>query len=111
VKPEFYNTAGMKVRHPNVVRAILKLDEGALDHPLEHQQFQNLRMGCLAHAWHLKRYAGETRAPSPNPDPRWDLVDTTKFVVTYRELSGKWAVPGVGYGERIEALAVTFSGR
>lgn len=104
VRPEFYNTAGIKVRWPNVVREILGVEPGASDHPLEHQQFQNLRMGVLAHAWHVRRYAGESRPPSPNPDPRWDLVAVSTPAVAWRDLSGRWAVPGVGYGERIEEL-------
>ncbi|MGH9251233.1 MAG: hypothetical protein ACRD0W_17170 [Acidimicrobiales bacterium] len=98
----FCNTAGMKVRDTAVVKSILGTQDD--NHPLCHQIFQNWRMGCLAHAWHARRYAGETRAPSPNPDPRWDLVDMSRPAPTWADLSGRWAVPGVGYGERIEEL-------
>jgi hypothetical protein len=38
-------------------------------------------------------------------DPRFDLVNPKGTAVILSDLDGRWAVPGIGYGERIETIA------
>lgn len=84
VKPEQCNFAGI----------------GATNGGAAGASFENVRMGIRAQVQHLKAYA--SRAPLVNEciDPRFNLVERgCAPLVT--DLNGKWAVPGVGYGESI----------
>ncbi|MCL1847416.1 MAG: N-acetylmuramoyl-L-alanine amidase [Coriobacteriia bacterium] len=69
--------------------------------------FSSVREGVRAHVQHLKAYAvpGLKASDLKNPlvDPRFDLV-TKGSATTLEALNGKWAVPGVGYGERISSM-------
>jgi len=38
-------------------------------------------------------------------DPRFDLVDPHGVASVLSDLDGRWAVPGIGYGESIETIA------
>jgi N-acetylmuramoyl-L-alanine amidase len=100
VKPWFYNTAGIKVRHVNLAMHLLDTADG--DHPLVHQMFPNWRVGANAHAQHLVRYTGGT-VPGLIVDPRYTLIGSS-FVTTWAELGGRWA-PSPTYGQEIEQIA------
>ena len=100
VKPWFYNTAGIKVRHVNDVLAILGSDDG--DHPLVHQQFPNWQVGAAAHAQHLRAYCN-LPVDGPIVDPRYIYVIGRHQAVTWADLGGKWA-PAADYGQRIEDI-------
>lgn len=99
VKPWFYNTAGIKVRHVSSVMGLLGTTNE--DHPLVHQQFSNWTVGAVAHAQHLVAYTGGT-ATGLIVDPRYTLV-VPPFVETWAGLGGRWA-PSPTYGLELEAL-------
>lgn len=99
----FYNTAGLKLRHP-------RADLGTSGEvTLAHSQFTSWRHGAEAHAQHLLAYAGVLDMTDESylvVDPRaWIVAAKGYRAETFEELSGKWAVPGEGYGERIVELA------
>lgn len=75
--------------------------------------FASWRSGILAYFVHLAAWAGGVAAvPDIAPyystaiDPRIHLVESVRAVkgaaATWRDLGGRWAVPGVGYGDAIE---------
>lgn len=113
VRPEFYNTAGIKVRYQNL--AFTEYGSGAQqpllgDQPLAHQMFPNWYTGARAHAQHLCAYAGV-------PVPEWELVDPRYQYIygqvalgTFEELGGvgRWA-PNPLYGMEIVKLALELS--
>lgn len=98
VKPEFYNTCGLKVRTLGLFPGI---DDG--DMPLAHQRFPNWLCGALAHAQHLAAYAGAV-VGTLIVDPRYELVVGKYRLETFEELSGKWA-PSATYGTELVAIA------
>lgn len=69
--------------------------------------FEDMRTGILAVVQHLKCYASEEAMANDLVDPRYS--DTLRAKAVYVEQLGKgdnpngvgWAVPGVGYGQRI----------
>ena len=98
VKPKFYNTAGIKVRHNDLFPGIT--DD---DHPLAHQMFPNWEVGAAAHAQHVRAYAGCPITGELILDPRYVWV-IGKFTLTdWSQLGGKWA-PSSTYGVEIEQL-------
>jgi len=99
VKPWFYNTAGIKCRHHLDSVALIPSTDG--EHPLAHQQFPSWEVGALAHAQHLRAYCNVPVADLV-VDPRYSFVIGRHQAVRWADLSGKWAVPGVGYGEHLE---------
>lgn len=89
VKPEQHNYAGI----------------GATGGGVSGASFASIEEGVQAHIQHLYAYATKDAIPSGEKtiDPRFKLV--TRGVATVWEgLNGKWAVPGVGYGEEIIAI-------
>lgn len=70
-------------------------------HRMSHATFATWHQGARAQAQHLRVYCGHRIPVHAIADPRYDVVDPPS-VVHWRELSGRWAVPGEGYGERIE---------
>jgi len=100
VKPWFYNTAGIKVRHVADVMALLGTGDG--DHPLVHQQFPGWRVGAVAHAQHLRAYCN-TPVDGMIVDPRYQFVIGRHEAKTWADLGGKWA-PSPSYGTEIEAI-------
>ncbi len=64
--------------------------------------FQNPREGVTAHIQHLYAYA--SKAPLPEGEvlvnPRFYLV-TRGIAPHWEDLNGRWAVPGVNYGQEI----------
>lgn len=56
VRPEFFNTCGLKIRYNHLFPGIT---DG--DRPLAHQMFPNWDTGALAQAEHLRAYTGWPR--------------------------------------------------
>ena len=65
--------------------------------------FASVREGLRAQVQHLKAYA--TTEPLINPciDPRFSFVPRGCAPKT-TDLNGRWAVPGIGYGESLNAI-------
>lgn len=67
--------------------------------------FPTVKAGVEAHIQHLFAYASKDPIPSGRIlyDPRFGLVSrgSAKYI---EDLNGKWAVPGIGYGEKILSL-------
>ncbi len=100
VKPEFYNTAGIKIRHNALFPGTT---DG--DRPLAHQMFPNWAVGADAHVQHLRAYAGwPVDADILISDPRYVYVIGRHKVENWSELGGKWA-PAPSYGPELEAIA------
>lgn len=78
---------------------------GATGNKEEGAGFKNPTIGARSQIQHLLAYS-TTRLPvDPIVDPRYNILSKTpsKYgqIKTWQGLSGTWAVPGVGYGERI----------
>jgi len=97
VTARWYNTAGIKVRHLDLVPGVT---DG--DRPLAHQMFPNWEVGAVAHVQHLCAYAGR-EIDDLIVDPRYVWVMGQHLVQTWAELGGKWA-PSPTYGEEIETI-------
>ncbi len=66
--------------------------------------FATPRLGVKAHIQHLLAYASTEKPDDNIVDPRYDLVRNSygeKTLTQWQELNGRWAVPGVGYGQSI----------
>ncbi len=96
VKPEHYNTAGIKVRHLGIYGLVTSGDQ-----PLAHSMFASWDVGALAHVQHLRAYAGWP-VDGLIVDPRYWLVIGKHRLEDWSELGGKWA-PSPTYGQEIEA--------
>ena len=69
--------------------------------------FPSAELGVRAHIQHLLAYASTRRPTLPVVDPRYDLVREYYGQGTlnrYSELNGRWAVPGVGYGQSVMSI-------
>lgn len=67
--------------------------------------FASAELGVQAHVAHMVAYvypADMASWTNPTVDPRYDMVRPRGVARVLRDLDGRWAVPGVGYGERIE---------
>ena len=84
VQPEQYNFAGIGATGPG--------------HP--GNTFASARIGIRAQIQHLKAYASTEPLKQAVVDPRFSYVDRG-CAPTVESLGGKWAVPGVGYGQMI----------
>lgn len=62
--------------------------------------FDTPREGVRAQIQHLKAYASTEPLRNECIDPRFNLV-TRGCAPCWEDLNGRWAVPGVGYGESI----------
>lgn len=105
VTAEFNNTCGLKTVNATG------------DRPEDHQRFPadtagRPWLGSLAHAHHLRLYAGFP-VPYDTPDPRAKFVGPgTRAFNTVRhvtDLSGRWA-PAADYGARIERIITELHG-
>jgi len=102
VLPNFYNTAGLKLRHPNASIGT------AGEVTLAHAQFVSWAHGAEAHVQHLLAYTGTLDMSGASylvVDPRAVFVVGKYRAATFEELSGKWAVPGETYGQELVELA------
>ena len=66
--------------------------------------FGSVREGLRAQVQHLKAYGSTEPLVNPCIDARFKYVSRGCAPRTV-DLNGKWAVPGVGYGESIDAIA------
>ena len=66
--------------------------------------FGSVREGLRAQVQHLKAYGSTEPLINPRIDARFKYVSRGCAPRTV-DLNGKWAVPGVGYGESIDAIA------
>lgn len=70
--------------------------------------FASAEAGVKAHVAHMVAYV-YTSSPAAwacgTVDPRFDMVAPRGAVTVLSDLDGRWAVPGTGYGEAIEATA------
>lgn len=96
VKPEHYNTAGIKVRHPGYGGPATEGDE-----QLAHAAFASWDVGALAHVQHCRAYAGWP-VEGLIVDPRYWLVIGKHRCENWYELGTRWA-PSPSYGAEIEA--------
>lgn len=62
--------------------------------------FSTPYQGVTGHIQHLKAYGSTDALVLSNVDPRFHLV-TRGIAPNFEDLNGRWAVPGVGYGESI----------
>jgi hypothetical protein len=65
--------------------------------------FTTAREGIRAQIQHLKAYASTELLKQSCVDPRFSLV-TRGIAPNWEDLNGRWAVPGIGYGENIVKL-------
>ncbi len=66
--------------------------------------FESPRVGVRAHIQHLLAYVSTKRPVTPVVDPRYSLVRGvygSNTLNQWQDLNGRWAVPGVGYGQSI----------
>ena len=84
VKPEQCNFGGL----------------GATSNTVGGASFTDVRTGLRAQTQHLKAYACADELNNDCVDPRFHLVNRGSAPLI-RDLNGKWAVPGNGYGESI----------
>jgi hypothetical protein len=102
IRPEFYNTCGLKLRHLSL------FPETTGEKPLAHSAFASWDVGAEAHAQHLRAYAGFPVTDRLIVDPRYWLV-VGQHRETWAELSGGWA-PGAAYGAEIESAMARLQG-
>ncbi|MBP2650394.1 MAG: Mannosyl-glycoprotein endo-beta-N-acetylglucosaminidase [Firmicutes bacterium] len=78
---------------------------GTIGQGVRGAYFDTARIGVRAHIQHLMAYATTHEPVLPIADPRYAIVKqmTSYFgqCQTWESLSGRWAVPGVNYGQRI----------
>ena len=65
--------------------------------------FDTPQIGVRAQIQHLQAYACISKLKQQQVDPRYHLV-AKGIAPNWEDLNGKWAVPGVGYGESIVEL-------
>lgn len=66
--------------------------------------FATPRLGVKAHIQHLLAYASVEPPKDNIVDPRYELVRRSygsNTLTQWKDLNGRWAVPGVGYGQSI----------
>lgn len=101
VKPQFYNTCGLKIRN-------LGFDPLASDdQPFAHQIFPSWEVGAIAHIQHLRAYAN-CPVGGTVVDPRYWLVVGKHRCLHFADLGTRWA-PSAAYGTEIEATAARLS--
>jgi hypothetical protein len=65
--------------------------------------FETPRLGVRAHIQHLLAYTNSHEPTQPIIDPRYYIARNVHFsqCSSWESLSGKWAVPGINYGQNI----------
>ena len=71
--------------------------------------FESVRIGLRAQVQHLKAYATDEPLNKTCVDPRFRYVKWGCAPKT-TDLNGKWAVPGIGYGESINSIVLEVIG-
>lgn len=80
---------------------------GTTSSTVKGMYFPSARLGVRAHIQHLLAYASTKQPTEPVVDPRYTLVRSiygSKTLDTWRDLNGRWAVPGHTYGQSIMEL-------
>ena len=80
---------------------------GATGHAARGGYFPTARIGVRAHIQHLLAYATTRRPLGAIVDPRYAVVRDIYGAETlpmWRDLNGRWAVPGHSYGQSIMAI-------
>jgi hypothetical protein len=76
--------------------------------------FESARHGVRAHIQHLLAYTTTREPLKPIVDPRYELVRSLPQYFaqcqSWESLGGKWAIPGVGYGEKIVKIVAYIKG-
>jgi N-acetylmuramoyl-L-alanine amidase len=70
--------------------------------------FPTAEAGVMAQVAHMVAYVYASSSvawANATTDPRFDCVSPRGAVWVLSDLDGRWAVPGTGYGESIEAIA------
>jgi hypothetical protein len=78
---------------------------GATGGPVPGHTFPTAEEGVKGHVAHMVAYVYPTDMASWTNslvDPRYHMVEPRGIARVISDLDGRWAVPGVGYGERIE---------
>lgn len=107
VTPDMGNTCGLKIRNPHGDRKQDHANFGLDPHgyPI---------IGAMAHADHLRLYAGFPVDPSSTPDPRAVYIQpgTSNFgkALFVEDLGGLWA-PAKDYGRNVESKIEMLRGR
>lgn len=81
---------------------------GATGHHEPGVAFVTAEAGVMAHVAHMVAYVYPSSPvwwADATTDPRFDFVDPRGVASVLADLNGRWAVPGVMYGENIEAIA------
>jgi hypothetical protein len=97
VLPQFYNTAGIKIRHVGLLPGTED------DKPLAHQMFPNWEVGAVAQAQHLRAYVSKPVTGELIVDPRYTVVAPNLNLKHWADLGRNWA-PSPTYGVEIETL-------
>lgn len=105
VRPEFYNTAGIKIRHQTLFPGVT---DG--DNPLAHAMFPSWFVGARAHAQHLAAYAGLRLEDHEIVDPRFTYVVGRYALENFEELGGGHWAPSPTYGVDLVAVARKLQG-
>lgn len=78
---------------------------GTLRQGVRGATFDSARIGVRAHIQHLLAYTANHEPMTPIADPRYNVVRQMSSYSgqcqTWESLSGRWAVPGVNYGQQI----------
>jgi hypothetical protein len=76
--------------------------------------FESARLGVRAHIQHLLAYTTTREPLKPIIDPRYEIVRSLPQYFakcqSWESLGGKWAIPGVGYGEKIVKIIAYIKG-
>jgi hypothetical protein len=86
---------------------------GAIGNGATGVTFTSAEAGVMAHVAHMVSYVYESSPVSwanSGVDPRFDAVNPRGMVSVLADLDGRWAVPGVGYGEAVEDIARAING-
>ena len=71
------------------------------------QFFATPKLGVRAHIQHLLAYSSTRKPSTPVVDPRYGLVRQTygsRTLGTWQDLNGRWAYPGIHYGQEILSM-------
>ncbi len=80
---------------------------GAIGGGAEGHGFPTAEAGVKAHIAHMVAYVYPSNVASwtnASTDPRYDAVSPRGVAQVLADLDGRWAVPGIGYGQAIERL-------
>ncbi len=71
------------------------------------EYFSTAQLGVRAHIQHLLAYSSTRRPSMPVVDPRYSLVRDaygSRTLGQWQDLNGRWAMPGIRYGQEIMSM-------